>query len=68
MQFLPWIIVVFSVAAAVKCLLLWHSERRRYGNCQTAHHRLGRKLKDLEADLSYGKRSVVFSQSILAFG
>ena len=50
MQFLPWIIAVLSVAAAVKCLLLWHSERKRYGNCQASHHQLGRKLKDLEAD------------------
>ena len=50
MQLLTWIIALLTAVAAVKCLLLWHSERRRHGDCLAARHQLVRKLKDLEED------------------
>ena len=50
MQVLPWIIVALSLAAVVKCLLLWRPESKRYDVCQTSCHKLRLALKDLEKD------------------
>jgi PAS domain S-box-containing protein len=50
MRFLPWIIALLSVAAAVKCLLLWRSEHRQYHKSLASRRRLGRKLSQLEQE------------------